>query len=86
LVVLNVAAAVAILRAVAGPWVAALVVAPVLLALLVVGWAVVEARLFDRPSGAVVVGRRAEDHVAFARALTAVAAAYLAECEREVGR
>jgi hypothetical protein len=86
LAVLNVAAVVVVVRAVAGAWVAALVVAPVLLGLLVAGWAVVEARLFDRRPGAVVVRRPAEDHVAFARALTAVAAAYLAECEREAGR
>jgi hypothetical protein len=72
-----------------GVWVAAGVAAVVLLAALVAGWSVVEARVFDRTRSA---PRRSapppawptsSDHVAFARALTAVATAYLALCERE---
>jgi hypothetical protein len=51
--------------------------------------AAVEARVFDRPrpTPPAVIPRRAPgltagDHTAFARALTAVATAYLTECER----
>jgi hypothetical protein len=84
LVVVNVATAVAVLRAVAGPWVAAVVVAPVLVAVLLAAWAGVEARVFTRRTGP--VARPADGHVAFARALTTAVAAYLAECEREAGR
>jgi hypothetical protein len=57
----------------------------------IAGMAAVEARVFDRDRHhqAVVVTRQPEpspDHVAFARALTAVATAYLSACEREERR
>jgi hypothetical protein len=79
-------------RAVLGVWAAAALVALALVAGLIAGWAAVEARIFDRPRPAppVLTPPRAPrltagDHTAFARALTAVAAAYLTECERQEG-
>jgi hypothetical protein len=91
------AAAVALVlavRALLGVWVAAVLVALVAMAGLIAGWAALEARVFDRPrprlSPPALIPRRAPglcaaDHTAFARALTAVATAYLTECERQEG-
>jgi hypothetical protein len=80
-------------RAVLGVWAAAGLVALAAVAGLVAGWAALEARVFDRPrpSPPVLIPRRAPgltagDHTAFARALTAVATAYLTECERQERR
>ena len=77
-------------RVVLGVWAAAGLVALAAVAGLIAGWAAVEARVFDRPrpSPPVLIPRRAPgptagDHTAFARALTAVATAYLTECERQ---
>jgi UPF0716 family protein affecting phage T7 exclusion len=75
-------------RAVAGVWVTAGLVAAASLAGLLAGWAAVEARAFPRSHAAVAGqlrprGPGASDHLAFARAFTAVAAAYLAHCERQ---
>jgi hypothetical protein len=83
-----------VLRLVAGVWITAVAAAALAVVGLVAGWAAVERRAFPRrPAGPVSVpvgpripGRAAGDgarHVAFARALTTVAAAYLAECERD---
>jgi hypothetical protein len=76
-------------RLVLGAWPAAFVLAAVGVGWLLVLWAGVEARAFggDRPAG----GAHSDDapaagHVAFARALAAVAASYLAACEREARR
>ncbi len=88
----NAAAAVALVvmvRAVLGVWMAATLVALVGVAGLMAGWAAVEARAFglqSRAADPVPVQRpelRGPDHVAFARGLAAVAAAYLAHCERQ---
>jgi hypothetical protein len=89
----TVAAALALalaVRAVLGVWAAALLGAVALTAGLIAGWAAVEARVFDRPRPSPPVlmprpvpGLTAGDHTAFARALTAVATAYLTECERQ---
>jgi hypothetical protein len=71
------------------PWWAVGVLAGVaVVAAVIAGMAAIEARVFDRDRGCpvVVVARRPEatpDHAAFARALTAVATAYLSACERE---
>ena len=74
-------------RALLGPWAAAIALAAVGVAGVIVGWASVEARVFDRRRAVVMRhGSAHGDHVAFARALAAVAAAYLAECEREADR
>jgi hypothetical protein len=75
-------------RAVAGVWVTAALVAAASLAGLLAGWAAVEARAFPRSHAAAAgqlgpQGPGASDHLAFARALTAVATAYLAHCERQ---
>jgi hypothetical protein len=81
-----VAGAVVAIRLVLGVWPAAVVLAALGLGHLLVLWAKVEATAFDRDRRAVVAhsgAARAADHVAFARALAAVAQAYLAECERE---
>jgi hypothetical protein len=81
---------VACVRAVLGVWVAAGLIALVLMAALVAAWSRIEARAFAprRPPSPIprVPGRSRlvpGDHVAFARALAAVATAYLAECERQ---
>jgi hypothetical protein len=71
-----------------GPWALALLVAFAATGGLVAGWAAVEARVFPPtlPPAASTgddPGPGSGDHVAFARALTAVAATYLAECERQ---
>jgi hypothetical protein len=78
-----------VVRAALGVWVAAGLVALVAVAGVIAALTAIEARVFDRPRrppASVVVrapGLDASDHVAFARALTAVAAAYLTECERQ---
>jgi len=75
-----------VVRLVLGVWIAAALIALVAVAGLIAGWAAVEARAFDQRRSARVVVRApgtAADHVAFARALTAVATAYLTECERQ---
>jgi hypothetical protein len=81
------AALVVVVRAALGVWAAAVLVALAAMAGLIAGWAAVEARAFDRrrpsPPAAVRAPDVAADHVAFARALSAVAAAYLTECERQ---
>jgi UPF0716 family protein affecting phage T7 exclusion len=70
-----------------GVWIAAALVALVAVAGLIAGWAAVEARAFDHHRRSARVAVRAPgtsaDHVAFARALSAVATAYLTECERQ---
>jgi hypothetical protein len=85
-------ALVLVVRVVLGVWAAAGLVALALVAGLIAGWVALEARVFDRPrpSPPVLISRRvpgltAGDHTAFARALTAVATAYLTECERQEG-
>jgi hypothetical protein len=79
-------------RLVAGVWITAVAVAGLAVLGLVAGWAAIERRAFPRrPAPPVLVGPRGPGratgdgarHVAFARALTTVAAAYLAECERD---
>jgi hypothetical protein len=80
--------AVFVVRALLGVWVAAGLVAMAAVAGLIAGLAALEARVFDRQRAttSTVVRARglgAGDHVAFARALSAVAAAYLTECERQ---
>jgi len=68
---------------------AAVLTGMALVAVVIAAFAAVEARVFDRRRAlprAVVSYRPAAnelDHAAFARALTAVAAAYLTACERE---
>jgi hypothetical protein len=73
-----------------GQWVAAAVAGPLVLGWVVARWAAVERRLDQQArtmSSPVVVGPRgpgqdqAGEHVAFARALVAVSARYLADCE-----
>jgi hypothetical protein len=71
-----------------GWWAVAVAIAIAAVAGVIAGMAAVEARVFDRDRRpqAVVVTRWTEpspDHTTFARALTAVAAAYLSACERE---
>jgi hypothetical protein len=76
-----------VVRSVLGVWIAAALIALVAVVGLIAGWAAVEARAFDHdPRSARVVVRApgtTADHVAFARALRAVATAYLTECERQ---
>jgi hypothetical protein len=81
-----------VVRAAVGVWACAALISLVTVAGLVAGWAVVEARVFPPstppspgpgPCGPRGPGLTAGDHVEFARALTTVAAAYLAECERQ---
>jgi hypothetical protein len=79
-----------VVRQLLGVWVTAGLVAVVLTTALVAAWSRFEARAFAPrrpPSPIPPVPRRSRlvpgDHVAFARALTAVATAYLAECERQ---
>jgi hypothetical protein len=80
---------VVVLRLVAGVWITAAVVAVLAVGGLVAGWAAIERRAFPRRSpapGSVLVGPQPAGgarHVAFARALAVVAAAYLAACERD---
>jgi hypothetical protein len=65
------------------------VVAGLAVAGLVAGWAAIERRAFPRQPprhAALIVGPQPRDgarHVAFARALAVLAAAYLTECERD---
>jgi hypothetical protein len=83
------AVVVVVVRAALGVWVAAVLVALAAVAGVIAALAAIEARVFDRPrlpAAPVVVpapGLDTSDHVAFARALTAVAAAYLTACERQ---
>jgi hypothetical protein len=83
---------VALLRAVAGVWITSAVIAGVAVVALVAGWAAIERRAFPcRPPAPapVMVGPRrhqGERRLAFARALAVVAAAYLAESERDERR
>jgi hypothetical protein len=77
--------------ALVGQWLTAAVVGPLVLGWVLARWAAVERRLDQRARTAagpvVVVGPRgpertgAGEHVAFARALVAVSARYLAQCE-----
>jgi hypothetical protein len=80
-------ALVVVVRAVLGVWAAAALVALAAMVGLIAGWAAVEARAFDRrrpsPPAVVRASGATGDHLAFARALSAVAAAYLTECERQ---
>ena len=73
-----------------GQWVTAAVAGPLVLGWVLARWAAVERRLDQHAHGVarrVVVGPRgpgrdgAGEHVAFARALVAVSARYLAHCE-----
>jgi hypothetical protein len=86
----GVAAAVAVVlvvRAVLGVWATAALVAVVAVAGLIAGWAAVEDRCFRRPTPRPPVRELpVTDHVAFARALAAVATAYLTACERQEHR
>jgi len=75
-----------VLRLVAGVWITAAVLAGLAVIGLVAGWAAIERRAFPRrPRASVAVAPR-DREVAFARALAVVAAAYLAECERDQRR
>jgi hypothetical protein len=85
-------ALVLVVRGLVGVWAAAVLVALVAVVGLIAGWAALEVRVFDRPhlrpSPPVLIPRRPPgldpgDHTAFAWALTAVATAYLTECERQ---
>jgi hypothetical protein len=75
------------MRLLLGVWAAAVVGAVVLVTGVLVCWAAVEKRAFDRRRLYCPARRTPatplDDHLAFARALTAVATAYLAECERQ---
>ena len=80
-------AVVLVVRAVLGVWATAGLLAVVAVAGLIAGWAAVEDRCFRRaaprpPARELPV----TDHVAFARALAAVATAYLTACERQEHR
>ncbi len=80
---------VVVVRVLLGVWVTAALLALAAVAGLLAGWASVEARAFPRAGAGPPVARGPgacpADHVAFARALAAVAAAYLSECERQEG-
>src|SRR5262245_28353317 len=81
-----VALAVIVARDLCGPWPTAIVLAAVGHACGLRAWARWETHNRKAPAGEVVTVRRdavPDGHVAFARALAAVAAAYRAECERE---
>ena len=87
---------VAVVRASAGVWAAAVLGAAVVTVGLLAGWAAVERRMTERARarppvvlverGPLGPGRLDGEHVAFARGLAGVAAWYLAECERETQR
>jgi hypothetical protein len=80
------ALAVIVARVLCGPWPTAIVLAAVGLVRGLRAWCRWESRTRPAPAGEVVTARRDTvpgGHVAFARALAVVAAAYLAECERE---
>ena len=93
-------ALVLVVRGLLGVWAAAVLVALAALVGLIAGWAAVEARVFDRPRpcpappGLVpdVIHPRpttavtGSEHVAFARGLAAVSAAYLTHCEQEASQ
>ena len=88
-------ALVLVVRGLLGVWAAAVLVALAALVGLIAGWAAVEARVFDRPRPAPPVlvpdvirprpttAVTGSEHVAFARGLAAVSAAYLTHCEQE---
>lgn len=84
---------VVVARLIAGPWVAAVVMASAAVVGLIAALAAIEARTSGRerrpPSVPVVVSQRpgpsTAQHLAYARALAMVVASYLAECEREAG-
>jgi hypothetical protein len=86
-------ALVVVVRHLAGVWVAAAIVALAGVVGLIACLAALDAWAADRhrssPPATVVVPNRsageAADHLAFARALAAVASAYLDECERGAG-
>jgi hypothetical protein len=90
LAVLVVAAAA---RTVLGVWLSSIVLTGWALWAGVAGWSRLEKRL-DRRERAVapyviypaLIGRPGAEHVAFARGLAAVSAAYLAHCEEETNR
>jgi hypothetical protein len=70
-------------RAVCGPWPTAIVVAAAGTCWGLRAWSRIESRTSPGPAApGVEVARPVVGHVAFARALAAVAAAYLTECER----
>jgi hypothetical protein len=86
---------VAVVRASAGVWPAALLGAVAVTVGLLVAWAAVERRVTERvrarPAVLVERGPRGPErldgeHVAFARGLAGLAGWYLAECEREAQR
>jgi hypothetical protein len=80
-------AVVLVVRAVLGVWATAALLAVVAVAGLIAGWAAVEARCFRAPAPRPPVRElTVTDHVAFARALAAVATAYLTACERQEHR
>jgi uncharacterized membrane protein len=92
-------ALVLVVRGLAGVWAAAVLVALAALVGLIAGWAAVEARVFDRPRRCpappvLVPGvihprpttTTGSEHVAFARGLAAVSAAYLTHCEQEASK
>jgi hypothetical protein len=92
-----VVAIVLIVRGLLGVWAAAVLVALAALVGLIAGWAALEARVFDcprprpAPPGLVpdviyprpTTADTGSEHVAFARGLAAVSAAYLTHCEQE---
>jgi hypothetical protein len=80
----TIALAVIVARHLAGPWPTAIVLAAAGLAWGLRTWARLESRTRPAPlPGVMATRRQAGGHVAFARALAVVAAAYLDECERE---
>jgi hypothetical protein len=85
-------AVVVVVRQVAGVWAAAGIVALAGVLGVVAGLAALEVWVFDRRRSSIpatvvpeVAAGDATEHLAFARALAAVAAAYVGECEREAG-
>jgi hypothetical protein len=80
-------AVVLVVRAVLGVWATTALLAAVAVAGLIAGWAAVEDRCFRAPASRPPVQELPiTDHVAFARALAAVATAYLTACERQEHR
>jgi hypothetical protein len=73
-----------VVRAVVGVWATAVLLAVVAVAGLIAGWAALEDRCFRRRVPRPPVRELpVTDRLVFARALAAVATAYLAECERQ---
>ena len=82
------AVVVVVVRAALGVWVAAGLVALAAVAGVIAALAAIETQVFDRPRRPTTLvvpapGLDTSDHIAFARALTAIAAAYLTACERQ---